>query len=154
MNFENEFSNIISKVSKTLGKEITDDSFQILNIGHTRPTTLPKGKMAVYTFYSDESDEFLKIGKVGPNSNTRYTSQHYQPKSSKSNLASSILKDATLVGKEDINEENVGQWILNNLYRTDIILDADLGPFALDLVEASLHYVYQPKYEGYGSQRK
>jgi hypothetical protein len=52
-----------------------------------------------------------------------------------------------------ITEENVGEWIKSNCRRIDIEIDADLGAFTLELVEAILHYKYTPKYEGFDSQR-
>ena len=44
---------------------------------HRAPRSLPQGKMAVYAFFWDL--ECLKVGKVGPKSQARYTSQHYNP---------------------------------------------------------------------------
>lgn len=32
-------------------------------------------------------------------------------------------------------------------------MDADLGIFSLELVEAALHYKYEPVYEGFSTQR-
>lgn len=40
-----------------------------------------------------------------------------------------------------------------NCRRIDIILDKNLGIFALELVEAALHYKYEPRYEGFSNQR-
>jgi hypothetical protein len=57
---------------------------------------LPEGKMAVYTFFWE--GRCLKVGKAGPNSGARYTSQHYLPGKSKSNLADSILLDEVFLG--------------------------------------------------------
>jgi hypothetical protein len=42
------------------------------------------------------------------------------------------------------------EWMKNNLRRIDILIDKNLGKFALNLVETSLHYIYKPKYEGHG----
>ncbi|GEM_PF-5297747 len=46
-----------------------------------------------------------------------------------------------------------GNWIKKNCRRIDILLDADLGIFTLELIEATLHYKYEPKYEGFLAQR-
>lgn len=106
--------------------------------------------MGVYTFWYKE--KFLKIGKAGPNSNARFLSQHYNPRSAQSTLAASILLDKGMQN-EGITEGNVGDWIKNNCRRVDILLDADLGIFALELIEAALHYKYEPLYEGFATQR-
>ncbi len=145
-----EFEEIVQNVSGLLGKPITS-GVRIIDRGipHT-PKSLEKGTMGVYTFLYN--DEFLKIGKAGPSSNARFTSQHYLPRSSQSNLSKSILMDETMK-VYGITEENVGDWIKNNTRRIDILLDKELGIFALELIEAALHYKYEPRYEGFNTQR-
>ncbi len=106
--------------------------------------------MGVYTFWYE--GKFLKIGKVGPSSNARFLSHHYNPRSVRSTLAASILSDGNMQNK-GINEINVGDWIKNNCRRIDILLDTDLGIFGLELIEAALHYKYEPIYEGFVTQR-
>ena len=135
-----------------IGHPIDFDKITIIDRGHPHisPCSLPNGKMAVYMFVYE--GEFLKIGKVGPNSNARYTNQHYNPKSAGSNLAKSILLDSEMMNK-GIDNENVGEWIKCNCRRIDIELDVELGVFTLELIEALLHYKYTPKYEGFSSQR-
>lgn len=66
-------------------------------------------------------------------------------------LAASILADKNMADK-GITKDNVGGWIKNNCRRIDILLDVSLGIFALELVEAALHYKYEPKYEGFVTQ--
>lgn len=145
-----EFEEIINGVSKMLGKPI-ESGYRIIERGlpHT-PKSLEKGTMGVYTFLY--KDEFLKIGKAGPSSNARFTSQYYLPRSSQSNLSKSVLLDDNMRNL-GINEDNVGDWIKQNCRRIDIILDRNLGIFALELVEAALHYKYEPRYEGFSNQR-
>ncbi|MGX8797709.1 hypothetical protein ACR6HW_16855 [Fusibacter sp. JL298sf-3] len=94
----------------------------------------------------------MKIGKAGPSSNARFLSQHYNPKSARSTLAASILADEKMQNK-GINETNVGDWIKKNCRRIDILLDVNLGIFTLELIEAALHYRYEPIYEGFSAQR-
>lgn len=106
--------------------------------------------MGVYTFWFE--GDFLKIGKAGPSSNARFLSQHYNPRSARSTLAASILLDRRMQEK-GITENNVGDWIKNNCRRVDILLDSDLGIFTLELIEAALHYKYEPIYEGFATQR-
>jgi len=55
-------------------------------------TKLPKDYMAVYVFSYGEKT--LKVGKVGPSNNSRYTSQHYKVSEHiGSTLAKSIWND-------------------------------------------------------------
>lgn len=151
MDFINEFNKVILEVSSVLGKPIDKDKYEIMDRGRPhQPKNLPANKMAVYTFWY--KNRFLKIGKAGPNSNARFSSQHYNPKSARSTLAASVLKDENMqdIG---INENNVGDWIKSNCHRIDILMDSDLGIFTLELIEAALHYKYEPVYEGFAGQR-
>jgi len=142
----------IKNTATALGKTIDTSKIWVIDRGvpHIAPKKLPEGRMAVYTFIYN--DEFLKIGKAGPNSNARYTSQHYNPGSAMSNLAKSLLDDRDM-NNCGIFEDNVGEWIKSNCRRIDIEMDTSLGIFTLELVEAILHYKYIPKYEGFNSQR-
>lgn len=146
----NEISNLIIKVSQILGEEITENNFQIIDRGipHESPTVLPRGKTAVYIFYCPNEKCFLKIGKVGAKSQARFTSQHYNPESAKSNLASSLLNDNEMKLKYNLNNDNIKNWIKQNCRRIDILFDVKLGKFANELCESILHYKYKPKYEG------
>ena len=151
MDYEIEFDKVIQEVSKILGKPIAKEMYQVIGRGVPHePKSMEKGKMGVYTFGYNE--RFLKIGKAGPNSNARFLSQHYNFKSAQSTLAASLLSDENMISY-GINEDNVGEWIKNKCRRIDILLDNDLGIFALELVEAILHYKYEPVYEGFKSQR-
>ena len=145
-----EFGDIIRRVTAALGREI-DAGFTVVDRGLPHaPRTLPRGKMGVYAFLY--GNEFLKIGKAGFHSGARFASQHYHPDSSNSNLARSILADDTMRDL-GITRENVGDWIKQNTRRIDVLLDEALGIFALELIEAALHYTYAPRYEGFRSQR-
>lgn len=151
MNYKTEFDDIIQQVTNVLGKPINKNSYQIIDRGIPhQPKSMGKGKMAIYIFIYN--DKFLKIGKAGPSSNSRFLSQHYNPSSSKSNLAASLLADCNMRNC-GINKDNVGEWIKNKCRRIDILLNSDLGIFSLELIEAILHYKYQPVYEGFISQR-
>ena len=151
LNIISEFDRTILDVSTILGRPIEKHKYRIIDRGVPhQPKVLPAQTMGVYTFWYD--GEFLKIGKAGPNSNARFFSQHYNPRSARSTLAASILQDTRMQGK-GIDEGNVGQWIKNNCRRIDILLDSDLGIFSLELIEAALHYKYEPVYEGFSNQR-
>ena len=60
---------------------------QDISIDFLHKPLLPAGKVAVYGFHYN--DTWLKIGKAGPKSHARYTSQHYHPKGARSTLARS-----------------------------------------------------------------
>ena len=151
MDLAQEIAETIEGVTSFLGNGIPQGSLEVIDRGlpHT-PQSLKPGTMGVYTFCYN--GRFLKIGKAGPSSNARFLSHHYNPKAASSNLASSILSDADMQDK-GITEANVGDWIKQNCRRIDILINADLGIFTLELIEAVLHYKYEPKYEGYQSQR-
>ncbi len=152
MLIKKQIEECLINVSNALGRPIDLSKINIIDRGqpHVAPRSLPKGKMAVYIFIYD--GVFLKIGKVGLNSNSRYISQHYNPNSCMSNLAKSLLADAEM-SNNGFCEKNIGAWIKQNCQRIDIEIDADLGIFALEFIEAILHYKYTPKYEGFSSQR-
>lgn len=151
MNYEENFYSLIQSVFQALEKQIDRSTVRVIDRGRPHiPKDLPPKTMAVYTFLY--RGKFLKIGKAGPSSSARFLSQHYSPSSSQSNLAASILKDPDMFHL-NLNENTVGPWIKENCRRIDILLDQQLGIFALEVVEAILHYKYQPKYEGIPSQR-
>ena len=139
-------------VAKLGGIEIEPDDIGIetLMMPHKPPNNLPKGKMAVYVFSMGES--VLKVGKAGRNSQARYTSQHYNPGSAPSTLAASILKDENAVQKYGLNEENISDWIKESTGRVNFLLDADMGKWVLNLLEAFVQCRLQPRYEGFASQ--
>lgn len=140
-------------VADLAGVLLTTDDIVIekLPAPHVPPSRLPPGKMAVYVF--SKGDEFLKVGKVGPNSGPRYTSQHYNPGSAMSTLAGSILADKSVLGIDDIDESNIGDWIKDQVDRVNLLLDARVGVHVLSLLETFLQCRLKPKYEGFKSQR-
>lgn len=129
----------------------SDLTVEMLRAPHIPPARLPSGQMAVYIFTLN--DECLKVGKVGPKSNARYVSQHYNPKSSRSNLAKSVLKAKKSLGCKDIDEVSVGKWIKGNTDRLNILLPAPLGVTVLSLLESFLQCRLKPRFEGFENQR-
>ncbi len=145
-----EFRKSIESVTAVIGKPLDSSKYTIIDRGSPhKPVGLPRSKMGVYVFWYD--GQFLKIGKAGPNSSARFLSQHYGLKAP-STLAKSILNDANMTAL-GINEANVSEWIKSNCRRIDVIIDVSAGIFTLELIEGILHYAYEPKYEGFHSQR-
>ena len=124
---------------------------ETLTMPHRPPSSLPKGKMAVYVFSDKEC--VLKVGKIGQKSQARYTSQHYNPHSSNSNLAKSILKDEDAVQKYNVNDGNISDWIKKNTDRVNFLLYANVGMRALTLLEVFIQCRLLPVYEGFSSQQ-
>jgi len=152
MDYTTEFNKLIQGVSKIIGKPISRSDYEILDRGipHTHPPRLPRGKMAVYAFIYNGI--FLKIGRANRKSHARFASQHYSHNAAKSTLAKSILNDNTFAVHK-IHEDEVNNWIKQNCRRIDVLINENLGHFALELIESILHYRYEPKYEGFKSQR-
>lgn len=100
---------------------------------HT-PKSLRPGHGAVYVFaltatHLAEAGPgcVLKVGRVGPNSNARFQSQHYSPGSSRSNLANSILGYPALwswLGIDHIDPPMIRDWMLSHLDRANIYVPA------------------------------
>jgi hypothetical protein len=147
----NKLKNDLINSLKYTNVIINDNQIDIINCGCPHQTsTLPKNKMAVYAFFY--KNECLKIGKVGPNSNARYNSQHYNPESSRSNLAKSILSDKYF-SINNIKNDEIGDWIKENTQRINIILDKNIGILTLGFIESFAILYYKPRYEGFENQR-
>jgi hypothetical protein len=119
---------------------------------HRPPARLPLGKMAVYVFSHGATT--LKVGKAGPNSTARYSSQHYNAASAPSTLASSLLKEGGNIGVSGLSVESAGGWIRANTNRTNFLLRIECGIPVLTLLEAFLQCRLKPKFEGFASQRQ
>ncbi|WP_091730469.1 hypothetical protein [Proteiniborus ethanoligenes] len=98
VDFGNGFDKVIREASSVLGKPIDKGKYEIIDRGMShQPKNLPPRMVGIYTFYHE--GKFMKMGKAGPNSNSRFLSQHYSPKSAQSTLAASILLDNRMQGK-------------------------------------------------------
>ena len=151
----NTFSDLVSEALSDFSKavalaqaEFSPDSVtvEITSKPHVAPKILPRGKMAVYAFFLN--GQALKVGKVGPKSNARYTSQHYNPTSARSTLAQSILTNAVRVEAAGIDAGAVGDWIRKNTDRVNLLLPASVGLPILSLLESFLHVRWKPLFEG------
>lgn len=116
------------------------------------PQSLPSRKIAVYVF--SRKGQCLKVGRVGLKSQARFTSQHYLPDSSRSNLAKSLLTARAEFGLTEVTEANVGDWIRANVDRLDFLLDAEHGIPVLALLESFLQCRLKPRFEGFRSQQR
>lgn len=144
-----DFATIARLAGVTLA--MGDIQVEVLAVPHVPPTRLPAGQMAVYVF--THGGDVLKVGKVGPKSQARYTSQHYNPGSAKSTLAASMIADAGRMGLGEADMADIGNWIRTNVDRVNVLLPATLGVPVLTLLESFLQCRLRPRYEGFKSQR-
>lgn len=107
------------------------------------PLALPANSAAVYIF--KWKDNYLKVGKVNTNSNARYQSQHYNPDSSRSNLAKSLLSDTEFQAL--LGDGNVGEWLKANTTRFNIIIPNNLGKNFVHFAEAFFILKCNPRFE-------
>lgn len=129
----------------------SDIRVEITKAPHHAPTRLPSGKIAVYVF--SYGDTVLKVGKAGPNSGARYTSQHYNAASAPSTLAAALLKSGGDIGVSGLAIDSAGGWIKHNTDRTNFLLNIECGVPVLTLLEAFLQCRLKPRFEGFASQR-
>lgn len=123
---------------------------------HT-PSKLASNTKGVYVFMVNDTICF-KVGKAGSKSKARWDSHHYNPKSSPSNLSNTILNNKEVVKEyfdktkhneiENLNENNISDWIKNNLTRVEFIIESDKEDFSLNLLEAFLLFKLKPIFEG------
>jgi hypothetical protein len=125
---------------------------EVLAAPHRPPTRLRAGKKAAYVFHTGAL--CLKVGKVGPKSHARFTSQHYNPKGAGSTLARSLLSahddllDSLSQGRVALDEDTVGEWIKQRTTRIHFYLDEDASDALLSLLEAFLRCRLRPVFEG------
>jgi len=133
-------------VANLAGLPRYDVEIEFLPAPHEPPRPLPPGKSAVYIFVHRACT--LKVGKIGPNSVARYTSQHYNPKSAQSTLAGSLLSRGREVGVNGLSEANVGDWIKANTDRYNLLLPAYCPKQHRTLLEAFIQCRLNPAFEG------
>jgi hypothetical protein len=107
---------------------------------------------AIYSFFW--SGRCLKVGKVGDKSHARFTSQHYMPGSSNSNLAKSLLKVKIKLQLPTLSEENVGEWIERHTDRVNVFIPRSFGIPILSLLEVFMQCRLTPMFEGFNSQKE
>ena len=135
--------------------QLCDVKIELLPAPHRRPSSLPKGSQAVYAFLL--GDRCLKVGKAGPKTQARFTSQHYG-ESAPSTLAKSILRERSRVAAllaadrhdevDRLNPDSIGDWIEANTSRIHIFIPATANGFFLGLVESFVQCRFGPIFEG------
>lgn len=158
-----EIPNLINdflEVAKIATVQIQKDQItvELLTAPHRRPKRLPSGKQAVYWF--SVANICLKVGKAGAQSSARFTSQHYNPNSSGSNLAKSIIKskerlktmlpDDIRLTLDVLTEAKVGEWIETHTTRCNIYIGAEFNDLVLSLLELFIQCRLKPVFEGKG----
>ena len=85
-----ELAETLLLVARLAGVTLQPDDIKIelLPAPHTKPSSLPPVMQAAYAFFLNA--HCLKVGKAGPKTQARFTSQHYGA-SAPSTLAKSIL---------------------------------------------------------------
>jgi hypothetical protein len=130
---------------------------EVLSAPHRPPSSLRAGFGAVYAFALRSSStapagggRVLKVGKAGPNSMARFTSQHYSPGSARSTLAGSIIKYPILwpwLGITAEDAASIRSWMTANLDRLHIFVRQPAPEF-LTTVELYVRARIGSVYEG------
>jgi hypothetical protein len=138
---------------------LCDIKTELIPAPHRRPRSLPPGTQAVYAFILGE--RCLKVGKAGPKTQARFTSQHYGM-NAPSTLAKSILNDRSRVldsvsadhrGEvQSLNIDSIGNWLEKSTSRVHIFIPATAPDCALALAETFIQCRLRPVYEGKGLQ--
>lgn len=123
-------------------------SIEMDEVDNEHGTHLPKGKVAVYSFFYNK--QCLKVGKSGKKSQARYAYQHYNPNSSNSNLAKSMQRERKIY--EGLTKDNSRAWITKNTDRYNYLLEEDTPQSVVNLFEAFLQCSFNPRYEGAGNK--
>jgi hypothetical protein len=131
--------------------------------GPHEPNSLPPGMCAVYVFsltkvYGDIHPAgahcVLKVGMVGPNSNARFQSHHYDPGRAKSTLAGKILfspEQWSYLGIIEMCKGRIANWIKQNTDRDHFFLAAS-DKHVLASLEDFLINQLSPVFEGHSSK--
>jgi hypothetical protein len=121
-----------------------------------KPTKLKKEESGVYVFLNEK--DCFKVGKAGVKSKARWNSHHYNlDRKTPSTLAKSIYNHKGKFKKyfsenfhdeiDGLDENNIKDWIINNLTRIEFILNYD-DKFELNLLEALVQFKLKPIFEG------
>ena len=144
-----------SSTGQALGARPLDIAYERLPAPHEQPSALRTNCGAVYVFRIPdvasvpEAGRTLKVGMAGPNTQNRFTYQHYKPGSALSTLAASILADESgweSLGIPHVTASNVGTWMKRVLERHHFFVAADRRSL-LEPLESYLQLLLKPRYE-------
>ena len=112
----------------------------------------------MYSFKYQEV--WLKVGKAGPKSGARWTSQHYHPGRAQSTLAFSLLRyghfsdvnfeevPSLRAALQNVGADELGDWIKKNTERTNFLIRSELASAGLDRLERIALRILKPIFEG------
>jgi hypothetical protein len=134
-------------VAQLAGEPIGWDAIEVeyLRAPHRPPSRLPADKTAIFGFWGD--GVWLKLGRAGPNSNARYTSQHYNPGSAPSTLAKTLADDPHMLTVAGFDPTAPGEWMKDVTHRVNVLLPASTHPELVLLLEAFLNLRLRPRYD-------
>ena len=139
--------NLLVEAANLTGFEVDVNDLNLLHwragIENHIPQSLPINFAAVYIF--KWNDSYLKVGKVNSKSNARYQSQHYNPESSRSNLARTIRNEPQFQAL--LGDLIPGIWLKTNVERFNILIPARLGKKFVHFTEAFFILKCQPMFE-------
>ncbi|MGZ4198647.1 MAG: hypothetical protein ACXVP1_00495 [Thermoleophilia bacterium] len=132
-----------------------DVYLELLPAPHRPPPALPQDTQAVFAFLL--GDGCLKVGKAGPRTEARFTSQPYGF-GAPSTLAKSLVRyhhlAAMLLSPDradelaELTEASVGAWLRHNTSRLHLLMPALAGGLVLTLMEGFMQCRLQPVFEG------
>jgi len=150
-----EFTNLATR--NEIGTTPIRIEHELLLAPHRPPPRLPPGSAAVYVFSMNSeatcragAGRALKVGIVGSKSAARFTSQHYLPGSSASNLAKSLLSERLLwpfLGIDHLGQDEVKTWMMKHLDRDHFFVDPTANRLERHL-ERFLRGILGPVFEG------
>jgi hypothetical protein len=92
----------------------------------------------------------LKVGKVGPKSNARFESQHYNADSAPSTLAARLLEHPEVwasLGLKEPNKVSINTWLRSRVDRDNFYFPGEEAALR-GLFESFLHSRLDPLFEG------
>jgi len=135
---------------------IVNIEYDVWKAPHT-PKNLKRDHGAVYVFMlahdikgGAPKERVLKVGKVGPNSNARFRSQHYNPNAANSTLAGAIINNPILwdyIGFLNGLDDDVGEWLKENTHRCNFYIHKNNRDI-IRLLEIYIKAITGPVFEG------
>jgi hypothetical protein len=154
-------------MSQEIANKLAQEYFEITNIEcsaffmsngeNHAPSVLRNGEQGVYVFLRGEL--CFKVGKAGPNSAPRWSSNHYKFNGNQNSIFAntiisknehfrSLFPDNQQNIFNDLTQENTKVWIRQNISRMEFKISSDESIGALNLLEGLVQYRMNPIYEG------